>query len=143
MIYLNNKIKKINKIFDMSICILTFQKMSSFGLREILENKESFAKMTIIACCDGVIRTHKIVVARISDFIKKLIINIPAEDPISLLLPNYDMSCVQDFLTLDPTSLTTKLDIFKVNNLSPASTKTHVQNSHVHNLDKVIEMEEI
>ena len=114
---------KIYLILDTFIQSFTFQKMSTFGLREILENTEGLTNMTIV-CGDGVIRTHKIVVASVSDFIKKLIISIPAEDPISILLPDYDMSCVQDFLTLDPTSPTTKRDIFMVNDLSPALTKT-------------------
>ena len=92
--------------------------MPTFGLREILENSKCFANVTIV-CGDGVINTHKIVVASASDFIKTLMIHIPAEDPISLMLPDFEMSRVQDFLTLDPANASIKEDILKVNDQAP------------------------
>ena len=51
-----------------------------------------------IVCSDGIIQTHKIVVASASDFIKDLLSDVPVGDEITLYLPDYDKCSVEELL---------------------------------------------
>ena len=57
----------------------------------------SMTNVTII-CGDGIIHTHKIVVASASDFIKHLLSDIPVGDEITLYLPDHDKTSVMKLL---------------------------------------------
>jgi len=75
---------------------------------ELLKDSESVTNVTIV-CSDGVIYSHKIIVASVSDLIKDVIGNIPAEDDVTLLLPDYGTSNFQDLLSLTETSAKTNV----------------------------------
>jgi len=75
---------------------------------ELLKDSESVTNVTIV-CSDGVIYSHKIIVASVSDLIKDVIGNIPAEDDVTLLLPDFGTSHVQDLLSLIETSAKTNV----------------------------------
>ena len=51
-----------------------------------------------IVCSDGIIQTHKIVVASASDFIKQLISDVPVGDEITLYLPDHNKTSVLGLL---------------------------------------------
>ena len=57
----------------------------------------SMTNVTII-CGDGIIHTHKIVVASASDFIKHLLSDIPVGDDITLYLPDHEENAVTKIL---------------------------------------------
>merc|ERR1712126_194336 len=75
---------------------------------ELLKDSESVTNVTI-GCSDGVIYSHKIIAASVSDLIKDVIGNIPAEDDVTLLLPDFGTSHVQDLLSLIETSAKTNV----------------------------------
>ena len=64
---------------------------------ELLKKCSSMTNMTIV-CSDGIIHTHKIVVASASDFIKHLLSDIPVGDEITLYLPDHDKTSVMKLL---------------------------------------------
>ena len=64
---------------------------------EMLEECSSMTNVTIV-CCDGIIHTHKIVVASASDFIKTLLSDIPVGDEITLYLPDHDKPSIVQLL---------------------------------------------
>ena len=51
-----------------------------------------------IVCSDGIIHTHKIVVASASDFIKTLLSDIPVGDEVTLYLPDHDKPSIVQLL---------------------------------------------
>ena len=57
----------------------------------------SMTNVTII-CGDGIIHTHKIVVASVSDFMKHLLSDIPVGDEITLFLPDHGKCSIMDLL---------------------------------------------
>ena len=64
-------------------------KVSENFSMEIFKRCSSMSNVTIV-CSDGIIQTHKIIVASASDFIKQLLIDIPVGDEITLFLPDHD-----------------------------------------------------
>ena len=65
-----------------------------------------------IVCSDGIIHTHKIVVASASsDFIKHLLSEIPVSDEITLYLPDHDKTSVMKLLDGVFTNDTIKHDV--------------------------------
>ena len=64
---------------------------------EMLKECSSMTNVTIV-CSDGIIHTHKIVVASASDFIKHLLSDIPVSDEITLYLPDHDKTSVMKLL---------------------------------------------
>ena len=64
---------------------------------EMLKECSSMTNVTIV-CSDGIIHTHKIVVATASDFIKHLLSDIPVSDEITLYLPDHDKTSVMKLL---------------------------------------------
>ena len=63
----------------------------------VLEETSSMTNVTIV-CTDGIIQTHKIVVASASDFIKQLFNDVPVGDEITLYLPDHERVGVVDLL---------------------------------------------
>ena len=53
-----------------------------------------------IVCRDGVIISHKIIVASVSDFIKDIMRDIPSNDEVTIFLPDYYMAEVEICLNL-------------------------------------------
>ena len=79
----------------------------------LLNESSSMTNVTIV-CSDGIIHTHKIVVASVSDFIKTLLSDIPVGDEVTLYLPDHDKPSIVQLL--DDTFLPTLQN-------SPAPTK--------------------
>ena len=73
---------------------LWFQNSMEWNL---LNESSSMTNVTII-CSDGIIHTHKIVVASASDFIKTLLSDIPVGDEITLYLPDHDKPSIVQLL---------------------------------------------
>ena len=63
----------------------------------LLQDCKSLENVTIV-CSDGIIHTHKIIVASASDFIKHLLSEVPVGDEITLYLPDYDKCSVEELL---------------------------------------------
>ena len=59
---------------------------------------ESFSNLTII-CSDGLIFSHKVVLASISSYIKQLLSQFPPGDEVTIYLPDYTRSRVESFVT--------------------------------------------
>ena len=72
-------------------------KVSKNFRMEIFERCSSMSNVTIV-CSDGIIQTHKIIVASASDFIKQLLSDIPVGDEITLYLPDHRKCRVQELL---------------------------------------------
>ena len=56
-----------------------------------------------IICNDGIVFTHKIIVASVSSFFKDIISCIPTGDEAILIMQNYDKFEVQNFLRIKET----------------------------------------
>ena len=63
----------------------------------ILDESSPVTNVTMV-CSDGVIQTHKIIVASVSDFIKHLLSDIPVGDEITLFLPDHGKCSIMDLL---------------------------------------------
>lgn len=68
--------------------------------REFLKNCESVSNVKIV-CQDGIIFSHKIIVASVSKFLKNILLNIPFCDDVILFLPDFPKILVEDYLTID------------------------------------------
>ena len=87
---------------------------------EMLKECSSMTNVTIV-CCDGIIHTHKIVVASASDFIKHLLSDIPVGDEITIHLPDHDKTSVMKLLDGVFTNDTIKNDINQVSSMDFSS----------------------
>ena len=72
-------------------------KVSKKFSMEIFERCSSMSNVTIV-CSDGIIQTHKIIVASASDFIKQLLSEVPVGDEITLYLPDHRKCRVLELL---------------------------------------------
>ena len=66
-------------------------------LIELLENCEGVSNVKII-CKDGILFSHKIIVANSSNFIRSIFLSIPFGDDITLFLPEFKKKTVEKFL---------------------------------------------
>ena len=82
--------------------------------REILENSKNMTNVKII-CSDGIINSHKIIIASVSNFIKHILIDIPVGDRVTLFLPDFQKVEICKFLDFTE-SLKQKKDIFVKSN---------------------------
>ena len=78
--------------------------------RGLLKDSENVTNIKIV-CSDGVIYTHKIIIASISNFIKQLLLNIPVGDQVVLFLPDFSKEEVDTLLDITE-SFKEKKDIF-------------------------------
>ena len=85
------------------------QKMCSFW-NELLATSDTMSNVNIV-CSNGVIASHKIIVASASNFIKNIIISIPIGDDVTIFLPEFGKERVEEFLSLNNT-LKKEKDIF-------------------------------
>ena len=53
---------------------------------------------TTIVCQDGIIYSHKLVVASLSNFVKFLINDVPANDGIALILPDFTKTEIEKLI---------------------------------------------
>ena len=65
---------------------------------DFLHEFESFSNLTII-CSDGLMFSHKVVLASISSYIKQLLSQFPPGDEVTIYLPDYTRSRVESFVT--------------------------------------------
>jgi len=65
--------------------------------REFLEDCEGVSNVKIL-CKNGIVFTHKIIVASSSNFIKNILLTIPFVDDITLFLPHLEKNVVEHFL---------------------------------------------
>ena len=69
-------------------------------LIELLENCEGVSNVKII-CKDGILFSHKIIVANSSNFIRSIFLSIPFGDDITLFLPEFKKKTVEKFLLIE------------------------------------------
>ena len=67
--------------------------------KTILEDSEHVSNVRIV-CVDGVIISHKIIVASVSNFIKNIITDIPTNDEVTIFLPDFRKIEVEKCLNL-------------------------------------------
>jgi len=72
--------------------------MCSPWSENFLRNCEKVSNVTLV-CKDGKLTSHKIVLARISDYIRDLMLLIPNEEDIIIMLPDFPIKIVRDFVT--------------------------------------------
>ena len=71
--------------------------MSSSNWVELLEHCQPVSNVSLV-CRDGVVYSHKIVLASVSDFVKTLLSDIPTGDHVSVFLPDFSFREVEKFL---------------------------------------------
>ena len=65
---------------------------------DFLHEFDSFSNLTII-CSDGLLFSHKVVLASISSYVKQLLSQFPLGDEVTLYLPDYTRVRVESFVT--------------------------------------------
>ena len=76
---------------------------------KLLESSETLSNVKII-CSDGVIASHKIIVATASNFLKNFMITIPIGDDVTIFLPEFEKDEVEEILSLN--NVKKEIDIF-------------------------------
>ena len=66
-------------------------------VRDLLEDSCKVSNVTL-ACRDGNLGSHKIVLARVSSFIKNILADIPVGDNVTIIMPDYPKAQVDLFL---------------------------------------------
>lgn len=84
--------------------------MGGSHIEEFLNHSEGLFNVRIV-CRDGVIVSHKIIVASVSNFIKNIMLNIPVGDDITLYLPEHHKIEIEEFLALNK-SIKKEKDLF-------------------------------
>ena len=65
---------------------------------DFLHEFDSFSNLTII-CSDGLLFSHKVVLASISSYVKQLLSQFPLGDEVTIYLPDYTRARVESFVT--------------------------------------------
>ena len=76
---------------------------------KLSESSETLSNVKII-CSDGVIASHKIIVASASNFLKNFMITIPIGDDVTIFLPEFEKDEVEEILSLN--NVKKEIDIF-------------------------------
>ena len=63
-----------------------------------LLNDSQLVSNTTIVCQDGVVYSHKLVVASLSEFIKNLVNQVPANDGIAFMLPDFKKRDIENLI---------------------------------------------
>merc|ERR1712218_48380 len=85
------------------LCMYIFNKLLSdpnldaMRLPDLLDGSSSVTNVTL-ACGDGSLASHKILVAGVSSFIKNILADIPIGDDVTLILPDFTEAEVDMFL---------------------------------------------
>ena len=66
-------------------------------MRDLLEESCNVSNVTL-ACRDGNLGSHKIVLARVSSFLNKILADIPVGDNVTIIMPDYPKAQVDFFL---------------------------------------------
>ena len=66
-------------------------------METLIEDCQFVSNVTIL-CQDGLVNTHKIILAGISDFIKSIIEEIPVGDQVTLFMPDFTSEDIDKFL---------------------------------------------
>ena len=80
------------------VIYISERKMTDFW-NEMLEDSEHVSNVRIV-CVDGVIISHKIIVASVSNFIKDIITDIPTNDEVTIFLPDFHKDEVEKYLSV-------------------------------------------
>ena len=67
-------------------------------METLLQNCEKVSNVTV-RCQDGLLSSHKLVLAGLSDFIKNILSEIPVGDEVTLLMPDFRAEEVEKFLS--------------------------------------------
>ena len=73
------------------------REMSSSNWSELVQHCQPVSNVSLV-CRDGVVYTHKIVLASVSGFVKTLLSDIPVGDHVSVFLPDFFTKDVENFL---------------------------------------------
>ena len=65
---------------------------------DFLHEFDSFSNLTII-CSNGLLFSHKVVLASISSYVKQLLSQFPLGDEVTIYLPDYTRARVESFVT--------------------------------------------
>ena len=71
--------------------------MSSSNWSQLVQHCQPVTNVSLV-CRDGVVYTHKIVLASVSGFVKTLLSDIPTGDHVSVFLPDFFTKDVENFL---------------------------------------------
>ena len=77
---------------------MMYDKYDMQGKGNFFHELESFSNLTII-CSDGLLFSHKVVLASISSYVKQLLSQFPLGDEVTLYLPDYPRARVERFIT--------------------------------------------
>ena len=64
----------------------------------LLNSCQRLSNVTI-RCHDGLVSTHKIILASVSSFIKEILEDIPSGDQVTVMMPDFGSGPIEDFLT--------------------------------------------
>jgi len=71
--------------------------MTTNKWKNVIDSCQEASNVTLV-CCDGTLNSHKIMIAIISDFMKNLMMSIPAADSVTIYLPDFQTEKVQSVL---------------------------------------------
>ena len=71
--------------------------MSSSNWSQLVQHCQPVSNVSLV-CRDGVVYTHKIVLASVSGFVKTLLSDIPVGDHVSVFMPDFFRKDVKEFL---------------------------------------------
>ena len=74
-------------------------------MEALLNNCQRLSNVTL-RCQDGLVSSHKVILAVVSPFIRRLVASIPVGDKVTVIMPDFVSSEVQSFLVAlmeDPT----------------------------------------
>ena len=77
--------------------LLSDPNLGAMRLPDLLDGGSSVTNLTL-ACGDGSLASHKILVAGVSSFIKNILADIPIGDDVTLILPDFTVAEVDTFL---------------------------------------------
>ena len=77
---------------------LMMNDIQSHSSVDFLHEFESFSNLTII-CSDGLLFSHKVVLASISSYVKQILSQFPLGDEVTIYLPDYTQARVESFVT--------------------------------------------
>ena len=90
----------------------------SINWTDLIQDSELLSNVTLV-CKDGIVTSHKIIVASISDFIKDIISDIPVGDDITIHLSDFKSECISNYLyhiIMEESFIDKELDKFFVRN---------------------------
>ena len=99
--------------------VIVYNRKYKMTLNNFLLKNSSSVTNTKLVCKDGIISSHKILVASTSEFIKNIMRDIPCNDDITLILPDFTENEVFNLLSkvfTENNSKQVQVDPFYINN---------------------------